>query len=489
MNQALIQKPLNAALVAVSVWFGLAFIYVALFSLNYPFGMEWLEGHVMEMVVRSAKNQPIYMAPTLEYVPFIYTPFYYHVAAIFTKFLGLDFIAGRSVSILSTLGITAVLFSWVRALGGTRGAGLAAAGTYLAGYQIMGRWYDLARVDNLYVLLLLSGLYMLHTQRGAVAALVAAGLFAFAFYTKQSAPMAFAPMLLWAALRHRKDGLVASAATTVFIIATIMVSDFLSGGWFSFYVFGVPAGHGLDEQYLLGFFSGDVIAKWWPLLIAAIALSIRCCKHERELFWACAALGLGLVGSSYLSRIHWGGYVNVLIPMAAFFALVAGMAITRWWPAKLLVLLQFALLYYPPNELLPNDALLENNQKAIAAIADMPGELFIPELHFIDWPQDKKTYVYGMAAFDIFRSDNKAVAPVKELMVEELKQAFASHRFAGVMPGALLKLREANPYYTKSTRILPIFRYPTGLVRQQNPILLQLPTSANMSLIPPSPGE
>jgi len=462
-------RALNFALAALATWYALAFLYVALFSIGYPYGMEWLEGHVMEIVARAARGEPIYVAPSLDYVPFIYTPFYYIIASYFTQLFGVDFTAGRALSILSTLGIAGIIFLWARALGNKRLTAFSAAGLYLAAYHISGRWYDLARVDNLYVFLLLTGMFTLHTQRGIFAALIAAGFFAFAFYTKQSAIFAFAPLLCWAIFYYRRDGLTALAATAAAIALLVFTANSESAGWFRFYIFDVPAGHGLDKKYTFGFFTGDLLKHWFPMLLACIPLARNLYCSDRQQFFFFFALGLGLIGSSYIARIHWGGYVNVLLPMFAFFAITSSSAIASWPPTRLLVLLQFLLLWYSPNALIPNDALRENNDKAIAAITDVYGDVFVPELHFIDWPMGKRSYVYGMAAFDISRSENPRVAPVKEVMRLELEEAFTKNRFSAVMPGALLKLRESFENYSEERKLPYTFRYLTGLVRQQNP--------------------
>lgn len=469
MNFRLIEQrarqTLNLLLSASALWYLLAFLYVALFSISYPYGIEWLEGHVMEIAARAHRGGAVYIAPSLDYVPFLYTPLYYYVTSLFMYPMGVDYESGRIVSILATLGTCCMLYRWARAWDASKSTAITAAGLFASAYEITGRWYDLARVDNLSLFLLISAAYMLFNHRGALAALISALLFTLAFYTKQSAIMAAAPLLLWALVFHRRDGITASLTTAFAIGLTVLAANALSEGWFSFYVFDVPAGHGLNDKYLLGFFTSDLLAHWWPLLLAALWPMLVLLRRNRPLFFAMLSLACGLIGSSYASRIHWGGHVNVLIPMAAFFALLTAFSLRIQPWLGLLVLLQFALLYYSPNDLIPGDAQRDSNEQALAEINAIDGDIFMPDLQFVGWGEGKRSHVYGMAAYDIFRSKGERVESVQKAMHAQLQRAFAERRFAAVMPGKFLALTEAVPYYPRVARMQYHFTYPTGLVR------------------------
>ena len=42
----------------------------------YPFGLEWMEGGILAHALRIAEGQPTYAAPSVDFIPFLYTPLY-----------------------------------------------------------------------------------------------------------------------------------------------------------------------------------------------------------------------------------------------------------------------------------------------------------------------------------------------------------------------------------------------------------------------------
>src|SRR5262245_50878569 len=92
--------PAVALALALACAYVLAFVIVAVARLPYPFELEWLEGVVLEHVHRVLAGQPIYVAPSVDFVPLNYTPLYYYVSAAFAAALGPGFVALRLVSLL-----------------------------------------------------------------------------------------------------------------------------------------------------------------------------------------------------------------------------------------------------------------------------------------------------------------------------------------------------------------------------------------------------
>src|SRR5262245_60258037 len=72
---------LDAAILAVAAYYLLAYLGVALARIGYPFELEWLEGQSLEEVRRLLAGQPIYAAPSLEFVASNYPPLYFVLAA------------------------------------------------------------------------------------------------------------------------------------------------------------------------------------------------------------------------------------------------------------------------------------------------------------------------------------------------------------------------------------------------------------------------
>ena len=52
----------------------------------YPYQLEWIEGSVLQHVVRVLDGQPVYAAPDMHFAPALYTPLYYYAAAVVSWF-------------------------------------------------------------------------------------------------------------------------------------------------------------------------------------------------------------------------------------------------------------------------------------------------------------------------------------------------------------------------------------------------------------------
>src|SRR5258705_8359612 len=102
----------QAIALALACAYVLAFVAVAFARLTYRFELEWLEGVVLEHVHRVLSGQRIYVAPSLDFVPLNYTPLYYYVSAAAAAVLGPTFTALRLVSLVSSLGLLA-LIAWL----------------------------------------------------------------------------------------------------------------------------------------------------------------------------------------------------------------------------------------------------------------------------------------------------------------------------------------------------------------------------------------
>ena len=61
----------------------LAYLVIALTRLSYPFELEWMEGGSVVHVQRILDGQALYVTPSLTFVPFIYSPFYFYVSSLF----------------------------------------------------------------------------------------------------------------------------------------------------------------------------------------------------------------------------------------------------------------------------------------------------------------------------------------------------------------------------------------------------------------------
>jgi hypothetical protein len=472
MTLAALKRPLSALLLLSSLWYIFAFLGVAISSINYPFQLEWMEGQTIDIIARIHDGKPFYVEPHLEYVPFIYTPLYYYVAALIAHVTVLDFFPARLLSILSTLGTSALIFAWLRSERGSVVDGVIGMGMFFSTYLLSGRWFDVSRIDNFWMFLLLSGLFMLYHYRGMASAAAAAILLVAAFFTKQSAIIAFAPALAASVIFDWKRGVLCGVLAAAGILFGIEIFQLATDGWFGFYVFTVPAGHGLEKAAIAGFWTNDLagaVGIYYLLALGAIAWMGK--ENLKRSWWYVAFL-LGFVMASYISRLHWGGWLNVLIPLHVAVSLLAGLSLKYWrWhkpqvalAAGSFTLLQMALLFYNPQPLIPTQESVEKGRRFLDEIALIDGDIFMSEIQFVQTRAGKKSFTYGMAGFDVMRSDLKDKNHIRDKLYSELLDAFENHRFSAVISGRLLRLREKDGYYTFDRNLDYPKEYITGAI-------------------------
>ena len=123
------------------------------------------------------------------------------------------------------------------------------------------------------------------------------------------------------------DFAIQKPITTVMITLSVLVLDTVYDGWYSYYVFQLPRQHPIVPKMLLGFWIQDIMV---PLFVAFtlsllfIILAWRSGERRQAVFYA--ALLAGCLGAAWVSRVHEGGYANVLLPAYATLALLFGIA-------------------------------------------------------------------------------------------------------------------------------------------------------------------
>ena len=99
-----VDRALDAVIAATALSMVALFLSVALHRIDHPFELEWMEGAFLDHVNRVLDGRPLYAAPTVEFVPFLYTPLFMTVAAAASAVAGEGFFAARLVSVAASLG-------------------------------------------------------------------------------------------------------------------------------------------------------------------------------------------------------------------------------------------------------------------------------------------------------------------------------------------------------------------------------------------------
>src|SRR6201996_3358613 len=215
-----------------------AYLFVALSRLGYPFALESLEGNSLVEVHRILAGQPLYPAPTVRYVPDGYPPLYFYVSAAVARVLGASYLSLRLVSLVSSLACFAVLARLVQRETGSIAAGTGAAGAFAATYLVAGAWFDIGRVDSLFLALSIGGLYAARHMRGARGAVAAGVLLAAAALTKQTglAEVVVVTAVLLTGPRRRLAWVAALTEVTVLAGSTLVIR-LADGSWYIYYIY------------------------------------------------------------------------------------------------------------------------------------------------------------------------------------------------------------------------------------------------------------
>jgi len=316
---------LRVAAELVAAAFIFLFLFTACKRLHYPFELDRMESAMMTTVLRVRHGLPLYSAPSMEWVPFLYAPVYFYISAAVSRVVGLGYPALRLVSILSTLGSFGLIYAFVVRETRNHAAALVSVGIFASLYSFTLAWFDVGRVDSLSVFFLLLALYATRFYNPVIAALI----WLLAFQTKQTMlPVALIVFLCeWQRPRRMLLGMATFAALA---FASVHFFNAHTGGWYSYYVFGASRGLKLIPHMLLLFFPLDLLG---PLGIAvaliAIALFIQPPNLRSRAFSFYAFVTAILTGAICFVRAHDGANINAVIPVYVWLSILLGFAIHR----------------------------------------------------------------------------------------------------------------------------------------------------------------
>ncbi len=418
-----------------------------LLRIGYPFELEWLEGASLDHTARVISGQKLYQRPSLEFVPFIYTPLYYYLSAGLVKMMGLNLLSLRLLSFLSTLGSLYLIFLVVRKETGSTYFAAIASCAFAATFEISGGWFDLARVDSLFLFLLLASVYVMRFYPSRRGWILAGLLVSLSFLTKQAALMVAFPLMVYSLVLDWRRSLFLIGTVALVVAASTVIFDIRTGGWYSYYVFKLPAQHSILPSQFIRFWRQDILR---PLPIASAALLFalfqRISSSARRWDAFYVALSIGGFGAAWLSRLHFGGYNNVLLPAYAVLAVLFGIgaheAISLLAPEPtarrkllesfvyLVCVAQFASLAYNPVSLVPDRKDLEAGIEFVSDMSRVEGEVLLPYHGFLPSLAGKRSHAHAMALFDVMRGDDPDLGAQ---LRDEIGQAIRERRFAAII--------------------------------------------------------
>ncbi|MGM0595599.1 MAG: hypothetical protein ACQES9_01030 [Myxococcota bacterium] len=301
--------PALPATLAIFIIF--SFIPVLYQRFYYPLDLEWMESGMLIHIQRILEGKPLFVKPGVNFIPFAYTPLYYYVTSFFSLFFGLDYQIARAVSLFSLLGSFFFAFLIFRNYYFSKqfqknlfcfASAVIFLGLLLSNFIFSGSWLDLARVDTLFLFLLLSSFYFTAEKKSISSAVISGFLISMAFWTKQTA---FPYIIItggWLLVVSRRRFAAYTAVVTTLCGLGVLLWNSYSDNWLWFYIRKIHQNHSfnvhiffktsplqlLKREYLLwfsGISSGAFIIFfkkgapfskfifWWLILLTSIFVS------------------------------------------------------------------------------------------------------------------------------------------------------------------------------------------------------------------------
>jgi 4-amino-4-deoxy-L-arabinose transferase-like glycosyltransferase len=466
-----------ALLLAVALGYLAIYLVGAASRIGYPFHFDWLESASVQAVRRVMDGVTLYVEPGLEYTPHFYPPLYFYVSAGVSYVVGTELVAARLVSFAASLGVFVLVYVLVSRETGDRRAGVLAACVFAAMFGISSRWFDLARVDSLFLLLLLGAAVLVRLSTSTPGVAAGAICLVLACVTKQAALLIAPALALYLWRRDRRQALIFGGLFAAALLAVTLVANALTDGWYRYYVFDLPREQDVwDTSMFWKFFTKDLFPPLSVSLLATVFfLGSRSTREQgrASAVWFYLPLGLATLLGSWLSRAHIGGWLNVLLPIYLFLAIGFGLGVSEALKRSLAAgprhapllrafvycacLLQFALLFYEPLRQIPDSRDEAAGNEVVRAIQALPGNVYVPFHPEHAAKAGKRTYAHGDALYAVLVAQPSKTRTELEHRIAAALQGgcFDAVVLASDLPPQVLANFDLSHAYGRRRRLLP----------------------------------
>ncbi len=405
----------------MAAWSMYLLLRVVTARIFYPYELEWIEGSVLHHVVRILQGKQLYVLPDMEFAPALYTPLYYYVSAVVAHFVGAGLPALRLVSFVSSLFSCVFMGAVVWRITASRLAVLLVMLLYASVFHGCGFWYDIARVDSLWVALMMGSLYGLVSSRLTCQGLwltASALLLGLSVFTKQTS-FFLVPFWCLAIVAWHGFGKALLRFLVVFALTIALLFGFMqwhSDGRFWFFTMQMAQHHGFTKGFPGHFVWGDLGYVLRYFLVLAIVGLTGFWQSSRRVFAGWLFLLLGFSGMAFLSRLYVGGYLNVVMSMD-FFVVVLAVAgfhyrVRRspWIMEKLvwclLLCLNIFTGYFEPARHIPSAADRAYGDALLERISEVKGDVCIFRHGYLAYLAGKEFCAHESQVTDIMFSGN-----------------------------------------------------------------------------------
>lgn len=413
------------------------FFFTALPRVFYPYDLDFVEDGILMQSLRYAEGRPVFLPPNVEFVPHVYMPLYAWLGGLLFRLAGPGFIPLRLLSLAAAVATAALVFWIARRESGQTWPGLVCAGLFLGGYRITGFWYGLARVDSVFVALVVAGLavgtYYCRSRSGL---LLSAMLLALAFWTKQTGLLFAAGLGLYLLPAVGRAAWLFGLAFGLLALVPFAGLGLATAGWFWYYTIDIAGSNPLEAgraarylgRELLGVMAGLSVLAAAAGLVGLRRAGLRLLLERPWLPW----LALAAVVSG-LGRASVGGNLNNLMPAYTLLCLAPALLLREWqarshqqvhWQTGLvsgLVLAQFALGVYNPARYIPTPEMRRSGDHLVSRIAAIEGEVLVLMHPYYAWLAGKAPSAQLAA---LWHSRQRGSLPLPPDFVARLEQQY-----------------------------------------------------------------
>ncbi len=440
---------------------------------GYAYDLEWMEGAVLHHAFRISEGVTSYHAPSVDFVPFLYTPLYPTLVALIGKITGISYQTGRAVSVLSVavvMGVMWMTMAWaverirpdLKTQGGDVRAVVAVAGVtamavYVSGYPWSYGWYDIARVDSMMVAVVAVSLFWLRLWgRPSCASNLLRGwwdwriatcavLLGTSFFIKQTGVMFVAAGgVALLVMNWRMIPLYVGITGTIGLGGTYL-AYVKTDGWFWAYAYQYHQRHGSSTERFWGGFSGfwerypQLICVIGAAAVALIAYSVVNRKLPKSagcyVFWTWI-FGVSVFVSATGLATQWSER-NAYIPAMVFGGIAVGISLIVLFEVGLslhrrvgnvvvavvlgALAIQAYSLRWTPADLIPTAASSDAGDRLIERIRAVDGDVFVPYFPWYAHLAGKKMTLHRMNITDVTQLTPRR-CPSSEKQLEEGKK-------------------------------------------------------------------
>ncbi len=459
-------------------------VQVIVHRVAYPFELEWMEGGVLQQVLRVVHHQPLYGDLSLDFVPALYMPLYYAFSAMSVAILGENLFALRVVSVCALVGIFILTYLVTLRVTASRLFSLLAILFCSVMYLHAHFWFDLARVDTLWVMWLLLAWWCLLCWRDAPSlrgAFLCAFVSVLAFFTKQASffllPFVVIAIVCWMGWRALWQYFLCSTVIGLPLLLVLVVG---TGGKFWFYTLQMASTHGVT---LFGWKRFAEIVLWAApsFLLTLVPFFIVVGKGVRDrIGWF--VLIIGFIFTSGLSRAYAGAFFNVLMPMYVCLAIVAASTLSLLLShyessqsrvAKisaglvtvlLTMLLSVDLLRYryDPATQIPTSRDTAAVQFVLDKLRSVKGPVCVASHGYLGWMAGKSFCAHNTQVTDVMTGSDPALA---EKLRADARSKILGGYYRVIVLDREKELRDLGLQFSEIPYTVTKLNYPDGPVR------------------------